>query len=364
MTEQPAFLPQWVSAPGDTIADLLAERGGSPAELAVQIGETRDFVDALLTGTVALTMGIALKLEAAFGIPAAFWARRESSYRASLARREVADSVEAREAWIRSLPLRDMVAFGWLRGLPTSVEERARACLRFFDEPDLLSWRGRYGEVAPQVAFRASPSFDSDAAALAAWLRMGEIEAEAAACGLWNPEDFKAAMPAIRALTKCKDPSVFVPELKRLCGTAGVVVAIVRAPTGCRASGATLFVSPEKALLMLSFRYLSDDHFWFTFFHEAGHLLLHGSEGLILEGADGQPGEVEVEANDYAAHVLVPPAFERDMLDLPVNAREVVRFATRIGVSPGIVVGQMQHRGRFTRRQLNDLKRRYVWASD
>ncbi len=145
------------------------------------------------------------------------------------------------------------------------------------------------------------------------------------------------------------------------CAESGVAVVILRAPTGCKASGATRFHSPDKALLLLSFRYLSDDHFWFTFFHEAGHLLLHGEKGFFLEGVDTLSTDKEEEANDFAVHTLVPPAFQKALLNLRNNARTVIRFAMQVGISPGIVVGQLQHLGHIRRDQLNRLKRRYIW---
>ncbi len=135
----------------------------------------------------------------------------------------------------------------------------------------------------------------------------------------------------------------------------------MRAPKGCRASGATRFPTPQKPLLLLSFRHLSDDQFWFTFFHEAGHLVLHGEQSLFLEGKTTPLTDEEHEANDFAARLLIPSEFEPTMLALPPHAIPVIRFAHRVGISPGIVVGQLQHRGRFRQDQLNHLKRRFVW---
>ena len=111
---------------------------------------------------------------------------------------------------------------------------------------------------------------------------------------------------------------------------------------------------------MLSFRYLTDDHFWFTFFHESGHLLLHNKR-LFLEGAETPDTAEELEANEFAARTLVPLSFYSEMLSLPTANLEVIRFARRTGVSPGIIVGQLQHEGRLPRNWLNGLKRRYRW---
>jgi Zn-dependent peptidase ImmA (M78 family) len=122
-------------------------------------------------------------------------------------------------------------------------------------------------------------------------------------------------------------------------------------------------LSPSKALLLLSFRYRSDDHFWFTFFHEAGHLLLHNDSDLFLEEELSTIPEStkETEANAFAAEILVPATERHEMHRLQRDTRQIVGFARRIGVSPGVVVGQMQHAGVLRYEQMNHLKRRFAW---
>jgi Zn-dependent peptidase ImmA (M78 family) len=115
-------------------------------------------------------------------------------------------------------------------------------------------------------------------------------------------------------------------------------------------------------MILLSFRHLSDDQFWFTFFHEAGHLVLHGDRRILLEGDNLLTKKEEDEANAFAANTLIPAEYRAEMLRLPLDGRAVMRFARRVGVSPGIVVGQLQHFGRFRHDQLNNLKRRYTWG--
>jgi len=117
-------------------------------------------------------------------------------------------------------------------------------------------------------------------------------------------------------------------------------------------------------MLLLSFRYLTDDHFWFTFFHEAAHLLLHADKCIFLEGDDKLSTAEEQEANAFAADALIPVEYQEEMLSLPANAIAVIRFAKKVGVSRGIVVGQLQHLGRIRRNQLNNLKQRYSWSND
>ncbi|MBZ5524355.1 MAG: ImmA/IrrE family metallo-endopeptidase [Acidobacteriia bacterium] len=348
------FCPDWISAPGDTISDILAERGISPSEFAQRMEHTPDQASDLLQGRAAITIRIARQLEQVLGASVEFWMSRDFQYRQVIAR------PRADEEWLNELPVGDMIKFGWLRPVPHPSEEMA-ACLRFFDVPSVPAWRQAYADLQNVVALRTSPSFESRPAAVAAWLRQGEIESAAIECSPWDPRRFQETLSGIRSLTREKDPSRFLPKLKQLCAIGGVAVAVVRAPNGCRASGATRFLTRNKALLLLSFRYLSDDQFWFTFFHEAGHLLLHGESGFFLEGLDMPSTTAEQEANDFAAHTLVPSEFQRPLLNLPLSGREVIRFARRLGISPGLVVGQLQYHKRIKQNQLNRLKRRFAW---
>ena len=350
------FRPDWASAPGDTIADILAERGLSLMQFAQDIGRTPEQAGELLQGRATITIQIARRLERILGASVAFWMSRDFQYRQDIARLNATD-----EKWLTDLPVGDMIRFGWLKSTPHPSDELA-ACLRFFNSSSIREWREMYHKVQEMVAFRTSPSFDSRPAAVAAWLRQGEVESESIECSPWDPSRFQESLSSIRPLTRQKHPSRFIPDLQKRCAESGVAVVIVRAPNGCRASGATRFLSRRKALLLLSFRHLSDDQFWFSFFHEAAHLLLHGNEGFFLEGVEAPATEEEEQANEFAGHMLVPPDLRTAMLKLPAHGREVIRFARSLDVSPGIIVGQLQHYGRINHNQLNGLKRRFCWT--
>ncbi len=349
------FRPKWACPPGATIADILAERGLTVDDFAQRVSQTTEFARELIEGRASITLAVARSLERTLGGSAQFWISRDFQYREDVARLHGSE-----QEWLSELPVGDMIKFGWLKPTPKPTEE-VSACLGFFGVPSVAAWHEAYRGIRQMVAFRTSPTFESRPAAVAAWLRQGELEAAAVQCRLWNPATFQDVLVQIRSLTRKKEPSDFLPELQGRCAEAGVAVVVVRAPNGCKASGATRFVSPDKALLLLSFRHLSDDQFWFTFFHESGHLILHGDRAVFLEGLEPQEAREETEANDFAERLLVPPKYQGELLRLPLDGRVVMRFARKIGISPGIVVGQLQHHGKVTRRQLNNLKRRYSW---
>jgi plasmid maintenance system antidote protein VapI/Zn-dependent peptidase ImmA (M78 family) len=351
------FQPNWVSPPGDTISDILKERNISHEDFAKSMGESFEFITELIHGVIPITQNIADKIGQVLRTSADFWMRRESQYRESLKRLTKAEE----DKWLAELPLRDMIKFGWLK----KTENQLQTCLEYFNVPDVWTWRRKYKEAIAITAFRTSATFVSKTAAVSAWLRQGEIKSQGIKCKPWNKSLFAEKLNDIRILTTEKDPKKFLPKLTEICSECGVALVIARTPSGCSASGATKFLSEDRALLMLSIRYLSDDHFWFTFFHEAGHLLLHGNRKLFIENEKADKNEKineeEREANEFSAQVLIPQKYQRRLRSLSISDRSIITFAREVGISPGIVVGQLQHIRRVEYKYFNGLKRKYNW---
>lgn len=355
MPKAPAFQPAWASPPGTTVADILHERQLSVDAFAAQMRWSLSYTHGLLGGTASLTEEVAQRLATHLGASPDFWTRREDQYQEAKQRLSRQEQLN----WVKTLPTKHMVQAGWIANVADIVEE----CLRYFDVADLTMWQSRYATPLTAAAFHSSPTFALQPGPVAAWLRYGEIEAERRDCKPWNLDLLRSQIPELKRLTKQKDPAIFLPQLMTLCAECGVAVVVARAPVGCVASGATKFVASDRALLMLSFRHLTDDHFWFTFFHEVGHLLLHGPDQLFLEGAgkDVWDERKEDEANAFSADVLIPSALRPRLPRLPLTRRGIVTFAIEAGTSPGIVIGQLQHLGRVPHQKLNTYKRRYEW---
>lgn len=358
MTSTHSFAPDWYSAPGQTVRDVLHHRQLESKEFALQMRMTSEELSDLLEGALSITEEIAERLSRVLGSTPQFWLAREQQYRADVKRLQRHRAAVDHKQWLRELPVADMVRFGWIHPA-ASILEMVENCLQFFNIKSPEEWRANT-EVG--AAFRASPTFSSKPGAVAAWLRQGEIQAAEIECARWDQERFKALLPMLRGLSRKKDPHIFIAQLSAQCAECGVAVVVVRAPNGCHASGATRFLSPDKAILMLSFRHLTDDQFWFTFFHEVGHLILHGSDSVFVEWKQQPSSKEETEANEFAANILVPPESRETMLALPPRAMAIIRFAHKVGVSPGIIVGQLQHHGRLERDELNFVKRRFKWG--
>ncbi len=163
-------------------------------------------------------------------------------------------------------------------------------------------------------------------------------------------------------LKKYLDRSVkeWYPAMVRLCAEAGVAVVFVKEIAGASLSGATKWAGKDKAILMLSLKYKTDDQLWFSFFHEAVHIVRHGKKQVFIEDGNDAADELEAEANALARDTLISPRYIHELPTLR-GRREIRAFAQRIGVAEGIVVGRLQRDGSMPPMFCNDLKVKLQW---
>jgi HTH-type transcriptional regulator / antitoxin HigA len=338
-----AFQPDYAFPPGETLAEWLDERRMTQAELASRINMSEKALSQIITGAAPLSRATAAKLEFATGIPARTWNNLESLYEDERARLAQVSALEAQADWLREMPVAQLRKLGVLTAPPRDKAALVRQLLEFFGVSDPEAWRRLW--LGPQaVALRQSPAFVAQPAAVAAWLRLGEIEAEKVDVAEFNPTKLRAALPVLRALTREADPEVFVDEIVRIAAECGVAVVFVPGVTGARCSGASRWVH-DRPVIQLSLRFGTDDQLWFTFFHELAHILLHGKRAVFI--SDGHTdrevhGQKEREADTFARDLLIPRAHQAELSNL-LSIDAINEFADRIGVAAGIVVGRLRH---------------------
>lgn len=337
---------------------MLDERQISLTRFAEELQIDVATAEELISGLTPMTVGLARKLTHHLGATVEFWLMRDAQYREDIVRCEG-------DKWAADLPIKHMESLGWITS-PGDWKERLESCLRFFGVRDFRDWQVRYQSILQGSHFRSSSAARQNSGAVLTWLRQGEIITSGLQKNSWNSENFRVSLQRMRILTRERSPSKFVPALTDLCAESGVGFAVIRAPRGCPISGVARFTENNEPIIVLSARHLTDDHFWFTFFHEAGHLLLHGpgrvylDDDLELRGALDVPA-VEMEANRFAEAVLVPEGIPRSVQSRKLSTREVVRASQDLGIAPGILVGQLQYRKIIGFDTLNTLKRRYRW---
>jgi len=344
--------PRWASAPGETIDSILRERNLDPNQVATHLQmSSNEFAD-LLRGKKAITVSLAGQLSATLGATTEFWMTREAQYIDDVHR------VEA-DKWSSTLPITQMAEFGWIDP-PIDWHDRIEQCLGFFRVEDVDSWKARYRREVETAHFRRSSTYALKSPATAVWFRACERAVEDNNLPPFDINAFQSILVEIKKLTRVKDPRIFIPKLFKLCASVGVALAVAPTPGGCPASGAARWFRTNP-LIQLSARHLSDDHFWFSFFHEAGHVVLHELSNPFIDLLEDESADqYEHEANEFATTALIgsQPVPPRSRW----TTRALVETAQRAGVSPGIVVGQLQHQGSLPPNRFNRLKRRYTWS--
>jgi len=329
-----------LSKPGDTIAETLEKMKMSQAELAERMGKTPSKINDLISGKEPITTTTALQLEKVLGIAAQFWLNREALYREKLSRIEQEEFLDQCKDWLKVQPVKELKACGYIKSEKTGPE-MVDEFLKFYGVASPTQWQSMY--VAEYVAsnFRKSEAHKTSLGALAAWLRIGEIEMKKLSLVDYNKDAFKDSLLEIRNLAH-KQPEDFAIKLQNYCSTAGVAliytICIPKAPV----SGVARWVGGNP-LIQLTDRYKSNDHFWITFFHEAGHILLHGKKDVFIEEFEEAMTDPkkEKEANDFAYSFLLPEGIPSDLSDR-VTENEIKQIARVNKTHPAIVLSYLQ----------------------
>jgi HTH-type transcriptional regulator / antitoxin HigA len=353
---QNQYTPDFVSPPGETLLEILEEKGMSQAELAERTGRPKKTINEIIKGKAALTPETAMQLERALGTPANFWNNRERNYREGLARQAERKALAEYIPWMKKFPVRAMIKLGWIAEYNNPIDQ-IEELLRYLGVASPVQWQS----MLEGTLWRQSPTFAADPAAVSAWLRQGEIRAQKIVCADYDSDRFRAALEQIRGLTTQPLQNI-VGQMIRSCADSGVAVVFVPEIPGTRTCGATRWLSPTKALKLLSLRYKTDDHLWFTFFHEAAHILLHGKREVFLEDDDVVSDDLhtkEEEADHFASEFLIPTEELRRFHPRGTyySHEDIIEFAQRLGIAPGIVVGRLQHEGLVPPQNFNQLKR-------
>lgn len=354
------YEPDYAATPGWLVEDHLNARGLSQAELARRCGRSPKLISEIVSGKAPIEPETALQFERVLGVDASIWLGIEADYRLHRARTADAARVDQQVSWAKKFPAAELRKRGII-GPRSSDRQTAVDLLTFFGVSSVEAWNRQYGSAS--ISYRHSPSFKSDEAALATWLRLGEREATEQACTPYDSRRFRGALGQIRDLTTSPVESA-VQQAQSLCNATGVALSLVKPLPNVRASGAAWWMSSQKAVIELSARHKTDDHLWFSFFHEAAHILLHGKRSVFVDGKQREADGIEAEANAWARDTLIPKRQWRHFIAGGSFSRDrVSMFASTVGIAPGIIVGRLQYEDRIPWSSLNALKVRLEWGA-
>jgi HTH-type transcriptional regulator/antitoxin HigA len=367
-SEQQAGIPFTPDAvhPGEIVSEYVEFHGWTQRDLARRTGLTPKTISEICNGKAPLTPTTALALEKVLRRPAHFWLNLQRQYDEAEARNRELRKSALWTDWAGKFPLKDMKRLRF--SLPAARSD-VDALLTFLGVSSPESWDAVW--TASNVAYRQTRKFAQSAEAISVWVRETELTAEQMETAPFDEARLRASIGELRRLTREKADYIMDP-VQSICSGFGIAVVLVPELPHCGISGSAQWLSDKKALIGLTLRYKTDDQFWFTFFHELAHILLHRKKrAFIVDNAaddlsdrviDPEMQGYEAEANQFAADTLIPPAALSEFLRTRDTTNDAIHnFAEAIGVGPGIVVGRLQHEGILKGFQGNTLKQRLNW---
>jgi len=349
--------------PGEYLEEVISELGMTKNELARRMSRPAPKLSAIFTGAKAITPDTALQLEKVIGVPAHIWTELEAEYRLTLARNQKVPEMQRlrdESNLITKFCYSELVKLGFV-ARKTKPAEKVQELQHFFGVTSLknISSLKRYQGAFRQGTGKRSPE------ATSAWLRIGELQGQKTEAASFRKDVLASTLPSIRGMTRLL-PEKFETQLHQTLLDAGVVLVLCPHLPKTYLHGATFWLGQNKAVLMLTIRRSWADIFWFSLFHEIGHLLLHGKQMIFLEGDNREHwlDKPEKEADRFAADILIPPDDYKSFLKAEAfYPQNIEIFARRLGINPGMVVGRLQHDGYFDNSWHNDLRSRYEWKN-
>ena len=330
--------------PGVTLAEKLKEMEMSVKEFAVRVSKPEKTIFAVINGSSSIITEMAVSFEAVTKIPASFWLRKQQMYDEYMVRKKREEDAKASIEWMKLFPYAVMVKRAWIAAVRTP-EERVRNLFEYFGVSTEKAWADYYLNQQLKVAFRISLSSAKDPHAMSVWLRQGELQALAKEMNTtFDEKKLKAMIPVMKQLM-VDEPEDFFKQLQELCRSCGMI--LIATPTLPKApiNGATRWIR-DTPVIQLSGRYKGYDNLWFNFFHEVGHILLHGKKEIFLEdaGLTGQDEAKEKEADAFASNTLLSSNEELEFLrNSSFPEAVILEAAKKYNTHPSILVGRLKH---------------------
>lgn len=346
------------STPGQLIAELLEQRGWTQRTLAVVLEKDESTVNKIVAGKGTVTTETALALEDVFGVDAERFLELQRKYDLAIARiANKPDRARATRATLfGDLPVAEMIKRGWIAANnPHDMKSVEPELAKFFGEA--LS---DHIEILPHAAKKTFVNMEPSPAQLA-WLYRVKAIARDLMVPSYSEAALRRAMPKLRALMIAPEEA---RQLPRILAECGIRFVIVQSLASAKIDGVCFWLDEASPVIGLSMRFDRIDNFWFVLRHEIEHVLLkHGlaSNTMILdtelEGSKAGQGvdvpEEERLANAAAQEFCVPVTKMDGFVARKApffSERDFLAFSKILGVHPGIVAGQLQHKtGRYDR---------------
>lgn len=340
-----------VFPPGEFIKEELDARGWTQVDFATILGKAPHEVSQIITGKRSITPATATAIAEAFGTSAELWMNLQNAFKLSQIKRQ--DNLIAKRAKLYDFaPIREMVRRGWVEG-SDNIQVLEKRVMDFFEVKDLDQ-----NPIFLAHAARKSTSYDDATPAQLAWLFRAKKLANYTPKTLFSKKNFPAGLANLRTMLRNPEDTRAIPHV---LSEMGVRFLVIEPLPSTKIDGVCFWLNSTSPVVAVSLRYDRIDWFWHTLFHELGHV--QRRDGLnkdVVIDTDlvgdsrqnsGEKPISEKRADEFAIATLIPEDELRDFIARvhPLYSQGKIQgFANRIGVHPGIVVGQLQFREKIT----------------
>ena len=176
-----------------------------------------------------------------------------------------------------------------------------------------------------------------------------------------NRRKLERSLPDLRKLTR-QEPEVFPQRLSDILLDCGVVLVGLPALPNANLNGATKKFGDGSALLLLTDRNKVSDIFWFSLFHEIGHIL--ENDFSSDDGNSESYRHSEERADQFAKDFLIRPEDYQVFVEQGnFDKSDILEFAEEIDIHPSVVLGRLQNEGILSFDRYRELKENYYFVS-
>lgn len=342
--------------PGYYLEELIQEMKMTQVEFATRLGITPKNLSDVINGKASISQNIAMNLSLMLGTSVELWLELQKKFDQKVVEMKAVQAIEKEVEDLAMLDYGFFVKLGVVEKV-RSKTERVMQLLRFLGvssfealkKPDFL------------VQFRGSTKEDEKTILNAnAWVQTvmnigGQIETQP-----FSKKKLRALLPQIREMSQYS-PQECTSELQSKLASCGVALVLLPSLKSSGVYGATKWPEKDKVVVGVSSRRKYADTFWFSLFHELGHVLQTKRMKTLVSLESGEEhSEFESIADQFAREQLIPTReYEAFTQEGSFLAKDIVEFSKAISIHPGIVVGRLQRDGVLPYSSLNDQKIKY-----
>lgn len=338
--------------PGYYIKELVEESGLTQEDFAKRLDTTPKNLSILVRGEQSLSIDIAMKLSRISGTTISYWLNLQKAYDALVAEFESEKELEREKEIFNFLDYKYFKTNFGLKDCPGNKKDQIIKVREFLG----VSTLSVLEKKNMAVSFRSKENISESGTVKAnAMVQIATNLALEKKTPKYNKKKFEEAVKY--ALTQTTNYKGFYKNIEKAFNEAGVSLVVLPNIPGSNTNGATKKIG-DRVMLMVNDRRLSLDSFWFTLFHEIGHVM-NSDFGVSFEK---EKGEQEERANRYARDMLIPNSDYIVFCDnKKYDVESIKSFANEIDRDPGIVLGRLQkdRKVAYTNKRLNILHQKF-----